>query len=199
MSKVLQFPVGNSRRNNRLRHYLNGKFNKYVNLPGTDFLEIGIGDGRFGSMLGNMVASYSGIDINEEYVRIARANAPENKKFTYKVGSAESIPFNSQFDVVFYGESWHYIRDFEQAFREADRVLKPEGIITILEPIEDTTDWASPKLRLDSPEFDIRLLLKKLRLIEGGMKAIFDQEQFTYMEFENCQDLEIDFYVLRRE
>ena len=92
MSKKILFPV-DLERNKYVRDCVINKFQKYMELSKTDLLEIGIGNGRFGSLLGNKVKHYSGIDPDVEYVRIAKTNIPKDADIIYKVGSAENIPF----------------------------------------------------------------------------------------------------------
>ena len=148
MSKKILFPV-DLERNKYVRDCLINKFQKYMELSKTDLLEIGIGNGRFGSLLGNKVKHYSGIDPDVEYVRIAKTNIPKDADIIYKVGSAENIPFNKKFDILFYPFSWHFIGDFHKALEEANRVLRVNGVIVILEPTEEAKNWADSRLNKD--------------------------------------------------
>lgn len=197
MTKVL-FPIDLSERNRDLRNYLLSQFGKYVNLPTVDFLEIGIGNGRFGFLLGNSVAHYYGIDPDKQYIQIARTNIPEGADITYQVGSADQIPFDPHFDIVFYANSWHFIENHQRALEEAKRILKQEGIVAILEPSENTTNWASPRLRKDSPEFDETAYQRKLENLERGRRALLEQRILKMTEQEYDQETKHYFYVLKR-
>ena len=54
---------------------------------------------------------------------------------TFKAYSAEAMPFeDNQFDAVFIMGALHHINDKGLAFKECERVSKPDGIICILEP-----------------------------------------------------------------
>ena len=198
MNKKVLFPIELNESNRHKRDFLIGKFSKYVSLPNSDFLEIGIGNGRFGYLLGERVAHYYGIDVDEEYVRIAKTNVPQEVKVTYKVGDAEEIPFERKFDVVFYAQSWHFIKNFQKAFKGAERVLKLRGIVAILEPSENSKNWASPKLRHDSPEFDEKLYQEKLQDLQRGRSAILGQSLFDVVEDDYDKKTTLHFYVLRR-
>lgn len=198
MAKKVLFPIGLNESNKYKRDYLIRKFSDYVDLASADFLEIGIGNGRFGYLLGERVAHYYGIDIDEEYVRIAEGNIHKGANVTYKVGSAEEIPFERQFDVVFYAQSWHFINDFQIALKEAERVLKSNGIVAILEPSEKSRNWASPKLRPRCPEFDEIAFQKKLLDLERGRTAIFSQGLFDIVEDEYDVKTTLYFYVLKK-
>ena len=198
MVKKVLFPIELNGSNRYKRDYLIGRFSNYVGFSSADFLEIGIGNGRFGYLLGERVAHYYGIDIDEEYVRIAEGNIPEEANVTYKVGSAEDVPFDKQFDVIFYAQSWHFINDFQKALKEAERVLKSDGIVAILEPSENSRNWASPKLRRGSKEFDEIAFQKKLLDLERGRRAIFNQNLFEVVEDEYDARTTSYFYVLKK-
>ena len=198
MNKKLLFSTELTEKNRYLQNYLIDKFSRHVYLPASNFLEIGIGNGRFGVLLGSNVAHYFGIDIDREYVRIARKNIPKRANITYKTGNAENIPFDRKFDIMFYSLSWHFIEDKEKALEEAKRVLRPEGIIAVLEPSEnvDTKDWASPKLRRNSPEFNLELWNKKLKAIINGRQAILEQRLFKIIEDEYDTKTAANLYIL---
>lgn len=197
MTKPL-FPLDLNESNIQKRNYLLTKLRKYVDLRHSDLLEIGIGNGRFGVLLADQVAHYYGIDPDEEYVRIARTNIPAGAQVTYKVGRAEEIPFQQQFDVVLYAHSWHCIKDFGRALLEAARILKPQGIVIILEPLATNKKWCDPRLQPESPEFDAQAFERKRQSIIAGREAILRQTLFRIMEDEYDSRVGRDFYVLRR-
>ncbi len=196
--KVL-FPTELTDSNLRQRDYLRAKFRKYVDLPHSDLLEIGIANGRFGVLLADQVAHYYGIDPDEEYVRIARTNIPRGAPITYELGSAENIPFNTPFDILLYAHSWHCVTDYEKALQETARVLKSNGIVAILEPLTTNQKWHSPRLQPGSPEFDGQALERKRQSIIRGREAILRQDIFKIVEDEYDSRVEKDFYVLRRK
>jgi len=104
MTKKVLFPVGMNPSN-----YLISKFSKYIDLEKSEILEIGIGNGRFGSILSKKFSHYYGIDIDREYVKIAKTNIPKGSNVTYKLGNAQEIPFDKKFDIIFLltlGTSW---------------------------------------------------------------------------------------------
>jgi len=195
MAKVL-FPIELNKHNVYLRDDLINKFKQYVDLPKSRILELGIGNGRFGFLLGSYVAKYYGIDIDEEYVKIAKTNIPKGANIVYKVGSAENIPFDEKFDIVFYAQSWHFIKDFDRALKEATRVLKTKGIVAILEPSQNSSGWADPRLNKDSPEFNENLFKKKMADLKKGRDAILKQKLFDIIEDETLETKQ-QFYVLK--
>jgi ubiquinone/menaquinone biosynthesis C-methylase UbiE len=199
MDKKVLFSVKMNKSNTYKKDFLIHKFNKYIDLPNSDILEIGIGNGRFGHLLGGEVLHYYGIDIDKEYVRIAKSNIPKGAKVTYKIGDAEKIPFEKKFDVIFYAQSWHFIKDFQKALKEVKRILNPNGIIAIIEPTKNSKKWASPKLRKDSPEFNKDLYQKKLNSLNRGRRAILGQSTFIIIEDEYIEKMTSQFYILRNK
>jgi ubiquinone/menaquinone biosynthesis C-methylase UbiE len=199
MEKKVLFPIDLSESNQYKRDYLINKISKYLNLSKSSLIEIGIGNGRFGFLLGDRVIHYYGIDIDDEYVKIAKTNIPKDATITYKIGNAESIPFENKFDILLYANSWHFIKDFDKALKEAERVLKSDGIIIILEPSEKTKNWGSPKLRKDSLEFNKKMYENKLKDLEKGKKAIFDQNLFDVIEQEYDSKTTSNLFILKRK
>ncbi len=159
-------------KNIRRRDYLLSKFSKYVNLETCYLLDVGCGNGRFATLLGPKIKSYTGIEPDEEYLKIAKETTPKNVKAEYYKGSAEQIPLTKKFDVILYSFSWHFIQDFDKAIIEAKRLLNKRGIIVIYEPSKETKKWASSKLTRGSQDFDEELYQDKLSDLERGRKAI---------------------------
>lgn len=171
MKKVL-FSKELDDRNIQLRDYLLGKFSKYVDLDNCDLLEIGCGNGRFATLLGPKIRSYTGVEPDEEYLRIAKETTPKNAKAEYYKGMAEQVPLTKKFDIILYAFSWHFIQDFDKAINEAKRLLNQDGIMVIYEPSKETKKWASSKLTRGSKDFDKKLYQKKLSDLARGRKGI---------------------------
>ena len=199
MEKKVLFPIELNESNKYKRDYLIKWINKYLNLSKSSLLEIGIGNGRFGFLLGKEVSHYYGIDVDLEYVKIAKTNILPNSKITYKVGNAEEIPFNKKFDILLYANSWHFIMSFEKALKEAERVLKSNGVVIILEPSENTKNWGSPKLRQDSPEFNELVYKKKLENLKKAKQAILNQNIFKIVEQEYDTKTTSNLLILRKK
>lgn len=197
MGKLL-FSIALNEKNVFLRDLVSTSASRYLSLSHSQFFEIGIGNGRFGKLLGASVEHYYGIDIDKTYVKIARTNIPKGARVSYRYGDALNIPYRRKFDVLFYANSWHFISDFDRALDEADRVLKPKGIIMILEPAEDSKEWSDPRLRRDSKEFVPQLLRQKVVMLNEGRKAIEKQKRFKIMEGIQDKLFGFNFYILSR-
>ena len=159
--------------------YLEDIISKYIKLQESSLLEVGCGNGRFGAILGDRLGEYFGVDPNKDYIRIAKEHSP---RIDYRVGSAESLPFERKFDLLFYPYSWHFITNFEKANNEAARVLEDVGIIFIREPKRIDSGWSSSVLNRGSPKFDEKALEKKYMDLDRGREAILDNPYFDVVE-----------------
>src|SRR5919108_1673864 len=111
--------------------------------PGERVLDLGCGAGWATRMLARMVATgrgnanreglVVGIDISDEMIRRAQQNSREFPNIRYLVGSAEKIPWESNFfDKVLSVESFYYYPDQDRALDELWRVMAPHGRLFIL-------------------------------------------------------------------
>jgi len=101
----------------------------FVNTNGQHVLEIGCGLGTDGSQFAKAGAHYTGIDLTEAAVNLARRrfeifNLPGN----FKVADAEQLDFpDNTFDIVYSHGVLHHTPDTAAAVREVHRVLRPGG------------------------------------------------------------------------
>jgi ubiquinone/menaquinone biosynthesis C-methylase UbiE len=102
----------------------------------TDFkdrivLEIGCGGGKTASLLANDTERYIGVDPDVNAINTA-SQTYDNVDF--RIGTGESLAFgNSRFDLVLFTLSLHH-QNSTLALKEADRVLKNDGNLIIIEP-----------------------------------------------------------------
>ncbi|MBC7328476.1 methyltransferase domain-containing protein, partial [bacterium] len=86
-------------------------------------LEIGVGTGRFAQPLGIEV----GIDPSDKMLEIARKRGIKAVK-----GEGENLPFkDEEFDFVLLAFTLCFVKDPKRVLQEAQRVLKPNGLILI--------------------------------------------------------------------
>jgi SAM-dependent methyltransferase len=98
-------------------------------------LDMGCGAGWATRLLAARVpqGSVVGIDISDGMIRRAQQASRQFSNITYQVGSAESIPCNSNFfDRILSVESFYYYPDQQRALDELIRVLVPGGRLFIL-------------------------------------------------------------------
>ncbi len=96
---------------------------------GLSVLEIGCGVGSDGLQFAKCGAFYTGIDLTEAAVNLARRNfANSGLRGEFRVGDAENLEFpDESFDVVYSHGVLHHTPDIERAVHEIHRVLKPNG------------------------------------------------------------------------
>ncbi|WP_234120857.1 class I SAM-dependent methyltransferase [Clostridium hydrogenum] len=97
-------------------------------------LDVGCGTGNSIEKLysENSERSYTGIDLSENMIKIARNK--ELKGVNFLVGDAENLAFEeNKFDVIICKESFHHYPNVNNFFESAYRVLKPGGRMIILD------------------------------------------------------------------
>ena len=100
--------------------------------PGDAVLDVGCGNGRLLKLLAGMceIRGY-GVDISEGMVESARRNCPG---MVFKTGSSGAVPYgDGLFDVLVVCVALHHFPDLGAFAREAERLLKPGGLLYIAE------------------------------------------------------------------
>ena len=96
---------------------------------GLKVLEIGCGLGTDGAQFAKAGADYTGIDLTEASIELARKRFElAGLKGEFRVADAENLDFAGEtFDVVYSHGVLHHTPDTEAAVRAIHRVLKPGG------------------------------------------------------------------------
>src|SRR5205807_1035574 len=96
---------------------------------GLRVLEIGCGLGTDGVQFAQAGADYTGVDLTEAAIDLARKNFEQRfLPGEFKVVDAESLDFaDESFDLVYSHGVLHHTPDIARAVSEIHRVLKPEG------------------------------------------------------------------------
>ena len=96
---------------------------------GLKVLEIGCGVGTDGAQFAKAGADYTGVDLTDAAVDLARTGfALADLPGRFLVSDAESLDFpDSSFDLVYSHGVLHHTPDIRAAISEIHRVLKPEG------------------------------------------------------------------------
>ena len=112
--------------------FRNRIFKEFVNDVDTKILDIGCGPGNYLRHL--MGKGYKNVyGVEPSFV-----NSHEDLKHRIAKGVAYSLPYkDSSFDCIYFFGVIHHllsIREYEQALNEANRVLRPGGLLILLEP-----------------------------------------------------------------
>lgn len=117
-----------------------------------DVLEIAIGTGRNVPLYPHDV-SLTGIDVSPGMLEVARARVVElGRAVDLRVGDAQALPFPDQtFDTVVCTLALCTIPDDRRAMSEAHRVLRPGGVLLLLEHVRSPVMWVQLGERLLDP------------------------------------------------
>jgi SAM-dependent methyltransferase len=171
---------------------------RMVSLSGRDVVDVGCGGGALVRALAARGARVTGVEISDEQLAAAiRDDGGAGAR--YVVGLAQRLPLDdASVDVVVFMRSLHHVppADMRDALREARRVLRPDGVVYVCEPlpegdfyaltslIEDerevraaaqraVADAASAGLdRLSTLEYDVRLCLVDLDAFAARLVSV---------------------------
>jgi len=121
---------------------------------GLHFLEIGAGTGRLSRFMKMAFpkARFVVSDMSPEYLKKAREQLQDFKRVDFVQAWGEKLPFQDQvFDVVYSCFLFHELprETREEVLKESRRVLKPEGLLGVVDSIQTG----------DAPEFEWALQL----------------------------------------
>jgi ubiquinone/menaquinone biosynthesis C-methylase UbiE len=104
-------------------------------------LDVGCGHGHWGQILSQILpthATITGIDQEPQWLEEAERRSQHSeleKRFRYKLGSAEAIPFpDCSFDLVTCQTLLIHVAEPVAVLQEMMRVLKPNGLLMVAEP-----------------------------------------------------------------
>jgi SAM-dependent methyltransferase len=96
---------------------------------GAKVLDVGCGSGLFLSIAANRGAAVAGVDAAEGLLAIARDRTPRGD---FRTGDMEELPFaDGAFDLVTGFNSFQFAADPVNALKQAKRVAKPTGKVTM--------------------------------------------------------------------
>jgi SAM-dependent methyltransferase len=101
---------------------------------GLRVLEIGCGLGTDGAQFARAGAKYTGVDLTEAAVSLARRNFElQNLRGEFRTADAENLDFaDASFDLVYSHGVLHHTPDTARAVGEIHRVLKPGGRAVVM-------------------------------------------------------------------
>ena len=106
----------------------------FASAGGLKVLEIGCGLGTDGVQFAKAGADYTGVDLTEAAVELARRNFEwRNLPGQFRTADAEKLEFaDDTFDLVYSHGVLHHTPDTARAVREVHRVLKPGGRAVVM-------------------------------------------------------------------
>jgi ubiquinone/menaquinone biosynthesis C-methylase UbiE len=170
-----------------------------VELAGRDVLDVGCGEGALVRWIRSLGGRVIGAECGDEMRRRAVLADPEHAD-DYVDAEGQQLPFDdATFDLVIYSYSLHHVpvADLPAALDEARRVLRPGGILYVVEPDVDApaTSVAYPVV----DETEVRTAAQHA-LGEASRRGFVSVDRFTYdsetvhPDFESyaCQIVGID-------
>jgi len=98
-------------------------------------LDIGCGDGKITAEIAKRLSKGSvlGIDSSEEMISFSTENFPQDeyRNLDFKLADARTLPFDSEFDVIFSNATLHWVIDHVNVLRGIKKSLKPGGRILL--------------------------------------------------------------------
>lgn len=112
--------------------------------PTSSVLDVGCGFGLETERLARLVASgqpVAGIDLSAHFIAEAkRRAAAAGLHIDYEIGSADALPYpDASFDHVRAERLLIYLTDVRRALAEMKRILRPGGVLALIEPDFGTT------------------------------------------------------------
>lgn len=118
---------------------------RLAQLDGGRVLDVGTGPGDFARGLAEGLASYReiiGIDTSESRINEARHQVALNR-VRFELMDATQLQFASEsFDTAAISNTLHHLRDPRLVLSEMKRVLKPGGVMVVVEAYQDGQDDA---------------------------------------------------------
>jgi ubiquinone/menaquinone biosynthesis C-methylase UbiE len=131
---------------------------------------VGCGTGEFERLIlcDHPEQQMIGVDVSSQMLEVARQKCQSYPNVKFLSGSAVALPFASnRFDVVVSASALHYFDNPEVSFHEMRRVVKPKGLVVIL-------DWCKDYLTC-------RFFDALLRMTEPAYRRCYTQTEFHRM------------------
>ena len=105
------------------------KKNEKKNLCNLKILDIGCGGGILTEPLARLGARVTGVDENENAIRVAIDHAKKSKlKIQYKRMSFDKINFDEKFDIILCMEVLEHLNNIDMLINKVKELLNPKGI-----------------------------------------------------------------------
>jgi len=158
-----------------------------------EILDVGCGAGAFLRILKDMgYARIQGVEPNQGLIDHLRGKNPELGRLIEQ-GTAEAVPCpDASRDVICFLNVLHHLEDaaaYRTALAEADRCLRPGGLVLLVEPCRK---W------IYSAKRNCARLFGSFSSFFAGMYAMMEEERILMERFIDHEDLFRRFFVERR-
>ena len=161
-------------------------------------IDVGCGDGFFTKLLAETQSEVTGIDNSDAYLKEAKDKSGNIGNIRFVKGDVGELPFeDGSVDVVWSAHSMHSYPDIKKALQEFRRVLRPGGLLAVLESdnIHSVLLSWPPDLELAVRQAEHREIGDEdsyigtyfprfaMRLFEEAGFTSFEREQFMITRF----------------
>ena len=153
--------------------------NKVLQLQDQNVADIGCGDGSFAAALAEKGARVIGVEPDSGQAEKNR-NAKPFPGLELLEAGAEALPFENQSqDILIFRFSFHHIPQalHAQVFKEAARVLNPEGKLFVIEPVAEGP--ANYVMELFHDETEVRAQVQTA-LTTLALRHFTHQQTYTF-------------------
>ena len=171
---------------------------------GEAILDVGCGDGKFTRSLTSLYGQVTGVDVKDKSIARAKAaSESEGSAAQFMVADGKALPFDdASMDAVVISNSLHHIPDPRKGLAESARVLKPGGILYVMEPIASGHYHEATKVVNDETIVRREAYEAVLELAGKGFKETGEsmyKQQRSFANFEEWRDDQIDRDEKRKE
>jgi len=167
---------------------------RHAEFADKDVLDVGCGDGGLTRELAGLGARVTGIEVSERQLAAARAADDGTLHTRYLVGRAEAIPLpDASFDLVVFRATLHHVavEQMPAALSEAARVLRPDGLVYVAEPLAKGDFYELVSIVDDEDEVRDAAQRALAAAASSGLRRLTSEE---YQLVSHARDLD----VLRR-
>ncbi len=144
-------------------------------------LEVAPGPGYFAIELSKL-GKYKiiGMDISQDFVEIARRNAKDaGVDIEFQQGNVSEMPFpDNKFDFIFCSAAFKDFKDPSKALDEMYRVLKPSGMVLIVDMNRNVSDRAISESVKKSGEKGFEAIFMKFTFKYFLKKGAYSKDEF---------------------
>ncbi len=112
---------------------------------GREVADLGAGEGALTLLLARYASMVTAVDLSSEMLRLVEQQAMEaglGDRVRVAEGDIESLPLpDLSTDAAFLSQALHHAASPEKAVREAGRILKPGGLLVILDLVSHEQEW----------------------------------------------------------